>query len=113
MAGVAKKLGWYPVAVNGMADHAHALVQTSGTEAIATVVQKLKANSSRWYSARQRGFAWQKGYGAFSVSASNVESVRRYIESQREHHRKRDFRQEYLALLEKHGIEIRDRVVFD
>ncbi len=57
-------------------------------------------------------FAWQQGYGAFSVSASNVNAVAEYVRSQAEHHRKRDFREEFMALLRKHGIEFTPEKVF-
>ena len=72
----------------------------------ATLVQKIKANSSRWI--RQNGvsrFEWQRGYGAFSVSASATEEVRAYIRGQEEHHRKHTFEEEFLSLLKRYGLE--------
>ena len=79
---------------------------------MASLVRKLKANSSRWINEGRAGgerFAWQAGYGAFSVSESQASGVRRYIARQPEHHRKRTFREEYMALLRKHGVEFDER----
>jgi len=79
---------------------------------VASLVRKLKANSSRWINEGRAGgerFAWQAGYGAFSVSESQASSVRRYIARQPEHHRKRTFQEEYMALLRKHGVEFDER----
>lgn len=76
-----------------------------GTNAhIAGLVQKLKGNSSRWMNETRRGFAWQEGYGAFSVSPSQRQKVIRYIANQAEHHRKFSFEQEFLTLLRKSGV---------
>jgi REP element-mobilizing transposase RayT len=75
----------------------------------------LKTNSSKWVHERwpeRRLFAWQTGYAAFSVSASGVEEVRRYIEKQEEHHKKRSFQEEFVALLRKHGIEFDERYIW-
>ncbi len=71
---------------------------------MAVVVRALKANSSKWLNETGHLFAWQQGYGSFSVSGSNIHAVARYIRDQSEHHRRRDFREEFQALLRKHGI---------
>ena len=73
----------------------------------------IKTNSSKWMSEHQERFAWQDGYGAFGVSESNLPAVVKYIHSQKEHHRKMTFEEEYLALLKKHGIDFDPRFVFD
>jgi REP element-mobilizing transposase RayT len=105
MAGICKKLGIYVHSVGGMADHVHLLIQLPAVLALAKAVLTIKANSSRWANEEGRKLAWQQGYAAFSVSASNVGAVVRYIENQAEHHKKRSFSEEFCALLKKHGIE--------
>jgi len=82
--------------------------------AVATLVGKLKGKSSKWIKDHESGdphFAWQSGYGAFSVSESQAPAVRRYIANQAAHHHKRTFREEFLELLEKHGVEFDERYV--
>lgn len=79
------------------------------SHSLAHAVQKLKGSSSRWMG---DGFSWQDGYGAFSVSPSQVEIVRGYIQNQEEHHRKRDFEQEFVAILHSCGIAYDERYVF-
>jgi putative transposase len=100
----------------GIEDHIHLLLRIHPEFAISKTVQLLKANSSKWINDQRktgRKFQWQTGYGAFSVSQSMSETVKNYIGSQREHHRKRTFETEYLSLLEKHGIEYDPTFVFE
>ncbi len=102
------------LAPGGMEDHLHQLVSIHPTIAPADLVRDLKANSSRWLKdVLQRDFAWQSAYAAYSVSASGLDAVRAYINSQQEHHRRRTFEEEYIALLRKNGIEYDPRYVFD
>jgi REP element-mobilizing transposase RayT len=114
MGGVVTTLGGTPEAVGGVADHVHLLVGLRTTHCLADVMRELKAVSSRWVheELKQLHFAWQEGYGAFTVSPSQRGNVRRYIEAQEEHHRTRTFRDEYLALLERSGVEFDERYVF-
>ncbi len=112
MTGICKKTGLIPVAINGMADHAHLLFHLPPAISLAKAGSSLKANSSRWLNEKKIKFAWQEGYGAFSVSASNVAVVARYIRNQQEHHKKISFEDEFLALLKKHGIEFDSKYVF-
>jgi putative transposase len=107
MAGIARNHGMNALAIGGIADHAHALVALGRVLSIAKAAQVLKANSSRWMNERPRAlrFEWQEAYFACSVSSSHVATVRRYIENQREHHRKMDFTQEFELLLKRHGLE--------
>jgi REP element-mobilizing transposase RayT len=93
------------VTVGGMRDHIHVLFDLPKTIALAKAVQTLKANSSRWMREHDRRFSWQVAYGAFGVSESGRNSVIEYIENQAEHHKKRSFEEEYLALLKKHNIQ--------
>lgn len=108
MAGIVKHLGAKPLIINGVQDHVHSLVVLPAQLPLADLMEKLKANSSRWIhqqSLSLRHFAWQTGYAAFSVSQSNLERVRTYIETQETHHRKMTYQEEVATLLRKHGIE--------
>jgi putative transposase len=107
MGGTIKRLGAMPLIINGVEDHVHLLVEIPPALSVASLVNKVKSNSSRWvketFPARPL-FAWQDGYAAFSVSRSLVAVVHRYIETQQEHHRKFDFERELNLLLIKHGV---------
>jgi REP-associated tyrosine transposase len=104
------------IAAGGVFDHIHLYASMPSTISIADFVNAVKSNSSRWvhesYS-RLRNFAWQEGYGAFSVSKSEEGRVVRYISTQEDHHRKRTFKQELIGLLEKHGIAYDERYIWD
>ena len=92
MGGVVREIQGTPLIVNGAEDHAHLLFGLPATASVAEVMRVVKANSSKWVHEQwpaRSDFAWQSGYGAFSVSQSNAEAVRRYIADQEEHHRKR------------------------
>jgi putative transposase len=92
------------IAVGGTSNHVHILITLRPMARLAEIVQKVKANSSRWLGEQDIEFEWQKGYGAFSVSPSMLQTVKAYIRSQEEHHKKRNFEEEFLALLKKSGI---------
>lgn len=107
MAGILKRLGTNPIIVGGHSEHAHLLFLLPPQLPLADVMEKLKANSSRWIheqSPSLRAFAWQTGYTAFSVSQSTLQRVRNYIATQEQHHRKMKYSEEVAALLRKHGI---------
>jgi len=103
MAGIAKKQGFDAIIIGGIQDHVHALVLLPPTMPLSKAVQFLKGSSSKWLNENGKGFAWQEGYGAFSVSASQNGDVIRYIKNQA-HHAKRSFEQEFQELLKKYGI---------
>jgi REP element-mobilizing transposase RayT len=99
-----RSYGAEPIEIGGTRDHVHALIQVPPKISVVTLVRAMKANSSKSINDAGHLFAWQQGYGCFSVSASNLERVRSYIQKQGEHHRKHSFEDEFKALLEKHGI---------
>ncbi|MEW5978378.1 MAG: transposase [Acidobacteriota bacterium] len=104
-----------PIQIGGIEDHVHVLVQAPATLAPSKIAQLLKGGSSLWMGTQFpeiRHFAWQDGYGAFTVSRSNLSDVGEYIRNQREHHRKRSFQEEYLEFLKKHGIDYDERYVW-
>jgi putative transposase len=113
MAGICKSYQMLVFAIGGMDDHIHALFRLPPTITLARAVSLLKSNSSRWMSERGTKFSWQKGYGAFSVSSSNISAVTKYIDNQEVHHRKRTFEQEFIALLNRHGVRYDPKAIFD
>ena len=105
IGGICRNLKFKLYAVGGMRDHVHIFFALPATEQVSVLVQKLKANTSRFL--HQKGvadFAWQEGYGAFSVSVTQSDATIAYIRSQADHHAKRDFREEWRAFLVKHGL---------
>ena len=115
LGGIAKENRMKALAIGGTADHVHALLSLPGMMSFAKAVQLIKGGSSKWIHdtfPNQKKFAWQEGYGAFSVSASQVPKTMAYITNQKEHHRKKSFDEEFLELLKKHGIEFDPRYVF-
>ena len=116
LATLCRDLGAELVRVGGVADHVHIVTTLPRTASQAQVVEQIKKASSKWIKAldvRYRGFFWQRGYGAFSVSPSQLDAVLQYVEAQQEHHRTRTFQEEYRELLCKHGIDFDERFVWD
>jgi REP element-mobilizing transposase RayT len=109
LGGIARGEGFLLIAAGGTANHVHLLFPLPADITAPHAVQKLKGSSSRWMG---RDFSWQEGYGAFSVSSSQVEVVKGYIQNQEEHHRSRNFEEEFVALLRNCGIEYDERYVF-
>ena len=103
------------LAAGGLEDHMHVLASLPATITIADAANAMKANSSRWIHEnvpQSRGFDWQRGYGAFSISKSAEGQVTAYIENQEEHHRALKFTEEFKTLLEKHGIAYEERYLW-
>jgi REP element-mobilizing transposase RayT len=116
LATVCRDLGAEFVRIGGVADHVHIVTTLPRTVSQAQLVEKIKKASSKWIKAldpRYRGFFWQRGYGAFSVSPSQLDTVVQYVEGQQEHHRTRTFQEEYRELLRRHGVDFNERYVWD
>ncbi len=106
--------GCTPVQIGGVDDHVHILFVLPRTAAVAKIVEKAKTSSSKW--TKGKGvceFAWQAGYGVFSVGQSEKETVVKYIPGQEEHHRELDFQEELRRMLEESGIAFDERYVWD
>lgn len=116
MATVLANLNSPAVLINSVEDHVHILFNMGRTVSLAQVVEDVKKSSSKWIKTQDpkyEKFAWQAGYGGFSVSESNVPKVANYIRSQEEHHRLKTFQNEYRAFLEKHKMPYDERYVWD
>jgi putative transposase len=114
LGGIARENKMKTLAVGGVADHVHILIFLPGTLSVAKAIQLLKGNSSQWIHEtfpRLGEFAWQQGYGAFSIGVSGVEATSAYIRNQAEHHRRRTFREEFVAMLHKHGFDYDERML--
>jgi putative transposase len=111
LGGTVRGLGGIALEINGMADHIHLLVKLKPTIMFSDFIRDLKSNSSAW--AKQNGlskFAWQRRYGAFTVSESQLKIVRNYIKNQEQHHKKFDFKTEFETMLSSNGIPVDDFV---
>lgn len=116
LGGISKQLDCAPIIVGGVEDHVHLLARQARKITQADWVKELKRVSSIWIKQRDpslREFAWQSGYGIFSVSSSNLDAVTRYIADQEKHHRKTTFQEEYRAFLKRHGVAWDERYVWD
>jgi len=111
LRGIIEGLGGQCEIVGGIDDHVHLLVRLSATHRLADFMRELKKASSTWVheDMAERGFAWQEGYAAFTVSASVVDEVRRYVENQEDHHRGRSFREELVIMLQRSGVKFDER----
>jgi REP element-mobilizing transposase RayT len=115
LGGIARTNHMKALQIGGIEDHVHVVVGMRPTMSVSEAVQLLKGGSSKWIHETfpsLAGFAWQDGYGAFTVSKSQLPEVIHYAANQREHHRVRTFQEEYKALLEKHQIEYDERYVW-
>lgn len=109
LGGIVRGCGATAYAVGGVEDHVHMLLGLKTTHCVADLLRETKKSSSSWAAERYRGFAWQEGYGAFSVGASDVPAVKAYIANQEEHHKTISSADEYRSLLKECGIEIDER----
>jgi putative transposase len=115
LGGIAHDNRMKALAVGGVEDHVHLLLSLPSTMTISMAMQLVKGGSSKWVHdtfPSKRDFAWQEGYGAFSIGVSQVDDTKRYIENQAEHHRVKTYEEEFIAFLERHGIEYDPRYVW-
>ena len=115
VGGIIRNRGGISLGVNGMAEHVHVLAKLRQDKAVSDVIRDLKAGSSGWLHnvfPDLHEFSWQRGYAAFTIGASQVDDVRRYIANQKIHHRKQSFRDEFIELLQLNEIEYDERYLF-
>jgi putative transposase len=116
LATVTRNAGCECFRAGGVADHVHLAIRLSRTTTVAHLVEELKTSSSKWLKTQSSAlahFAWQNGYGAFSVGPADLESLRKYIDTQEEHHRTHTFQEEYRAFLKRYGVEFDERYIWD
>ena len=116
VGGILARLECQPLIIGGVADHVHILSTLARTRDAASVVKEVKRGSSLWLKTvapTLADFAWQNGYGVFSIGASQVAAVRKYIANQEEHHRKVSFQDEFRTLLTRYDVEFDERYVWD
>ena len=104
------------ILIGGVADHIHAIILMSRKVAIMDIVKEAKTETSKWLKLQPtctKKFSWQAGYGAFSVSESNIKAVKKYIAEQEKHHRRMTFQEEFRELCRRHGLELDERYAWD
>lgn len=115
ISGIIKAHNHKLLAINGMSDHLHILVGMRPSQSVSDLMQKIKANSSKWINEKKFlkvKFEWQEGYGAFSYSKSHVQNVIHYIQNQEEKHKVKSFNEEYLDFLNAFEIDYDERYIF-
>ena len=116
LATVARNAGCEAYRVGGVADHVHLAIRLSRTVTLADLIQDLKTTSSKWLKPQSpalAAFAWQRGYGCFSVGPTDVDGLKAYIDDQENHHRTRTFQEEFRMFLKKYGVEYDEAYVWD
>jgi len=113
LAGAVRGAGCDCHRVGGVADHVHIAVGLSRTVSVANLVEAIKTSSSKWAKANCPDFAWQRGYGAFSMTAACLPQLLAYIDNQAEHHEMRTFADEYRDLLKEHNVVCDERYMWD
>lgn len=115
MGGIVREMGCTARLINGTEDHVHLLIDLRADVSVAECMRVIKANSSLWIHRTwppRRRFAWQTGYGAFTVSASNEDAVLEYINKQEQHHRRMSFEEEFVKLLRKHRVSFDEKFLW-
>lgn len=116
LGGICRHLECYPVKIGGCTDHVHISCMLSKKITLMKLLEELKAHSSKWIKTKDdslKSFYWQNGYGAFSVNPYEIDKVIAYIENQKEHHRRKNFQDEYRAFLKKYKVEYDEKYVWD
>jgi len=116
LAGVCDNAGCHAYRIGGAEDHVHILFRLSRTKAVSDLVEEVKTASSKWIKTKgeaYQGFSWQNGYGAFSIGQSQKGAVEQYIDGQKAHHARRDFKAEFRAFLRRYQVEYDERYVWD
>jgi len=114
LGGIARENRMKALAIGGVADHVHMLISLPRTLSVSKALQLHKSNSSKWIHetfSKLHSFEWQEGYGAFSIGITAVDATVGYIRDQAEHHRKRSFRDEFVAMLRRHGLDYDERML--
>ena len=112
IGGTIRGLGGISLAINGTEDHVHVLAKLRPDKALSDVLRDLKANASGWMHdvfPTSQEFSWQRGYGAFTLSPSNLKAVQNYIARQKEHHLSKSFRDEFIEFLQASDLEFDER----
>ncbi len=114
LGGIIRAMGGVAHAVGGMGDHIHVFAGLRATHCLADVMRELKSDSSRWVHGELHlhGFAWQEGYGGFTVGAPDIETVRSYVLNQTEHHRVKTFQEEYVAMFQRGMVEYDEKYLW-
>lgn len=115
ITGIIKRYEHKMLQINSMPDHIHLLIGMRPHQSVSDLIKSVKAESSKWINERKFSnikFAWQDGYGAFTYSKSQITSVASYICNQEEHHRKKNFREEYISMLIEAGIAFEEKYIF-
>ena len=115
MGGIARENRMDALSIGGVEDHVHLLLSLSTRFLVSKAIQLIKGGSSHWIHTtfpQYHDFKWQEGYGVFSVSRSKIADLDKYIKNQREHHRRRNYREEFVAFLNEHGIKYDNRYVW-
>ncbi|WP_369618648.1 IS200/IS605 family transposase [Flavobacterium sp. CFS9] len=116
ITGTISNKGQKLIAINGMPDHIHILIGLKPDKSISDLVRDIKANSSKFINDKKwinGKFEWQTGFGAFSYNHSHLTNVIRYIENQKEHHRKKTFKEEYIGFLKSFNVDFKNEYLFD
>jgi putative transposase len=115
IGGIIRAQGGIALAINGTEDHVHILAKLRQDKALSNMIRDFKANASGWMHnvfPEPKDFAWQNGYGAFTVSSSHIDSVRRYIANQQLHHQRRSYKDEFVELLKENNIKVEEKYLW-
>jgi len=115
IGGILREQGGILLEIGAMEDHVHLLVKIRADQSVAEIVRLIKANSSKWLNEKPDSssrFEWQGGYGAFTVSESQVPAVRKYILAQEEHHKTKSFQDQFIEMLNRHGLKFDEKYIW-